>query len=76
MRGENSGSPLRLAPLAARGRIRRLLRKPSRPAQRLAEQKLDLPVEAAQIIIRPALHGLQHRRIDAEEEWFAFGRQE
>ena len=40
---------------------------------RFAQHELDLPVEAAQIVVRPALKGLQQSGIDAKQEWFAFG---
>ena len=35
---------------------------------RPAQEELDLRVEAAQIVVRPALDGVQHRRIDAKEK--------
>lgn len=37
----------------------------------LAQDELDLPVEAAQIVIRPPLDGVQQLAIHAEEEWFS-----
>ena len=41
--------------------------------QRPAKEELDLAIEAAQIVIRPALEGLQQGRIDAKQERFAIG---
>jgi hypothetical protein len=35
-----------------------------------AQQELDLRVEAAQIVVRPPLDGLQQRRIDTKQEGF------
>jgi hypothetical protein len=40
--------------------------------QRATEQKLDLPVQAPQIVVRPPLDLLQQRWIDPEQERFAF----
>jgi len=35
-----------------------------------AQEELDLPVQAAQIIVRPTLDGLQQRWINTKEKWF------
>jgi hypothetical protein len=40
--------------------------------ERTSKQELDLPVEAAQIVIRPAMHRLEQLRVDAKQERFAF----
>ena len=40
---------------------------------RPAQEELDLRVQAAQIVVRPALDGVQHGGIDAKEERFTFG---
>ena len=45
----------------------------SRLLGRPAQEELDLRVEAAQIVVRPALDGVQHGGIDAKEERFAIG---
>ena len=37
------------------------------------QDELDLRVEAAQIIVRPALHGVEHGRIDTKQERLAIG---
>jgi hypothetical protein len=36
-----------------------------------AQEELDLPVQGAQIVVRPALDGLQHRWINPQQEWFS-----
>jgi hypothetical protein len=52
------------------GRVLRLAAGlPERPAQ----EELDLRIETAQIVVRPALDGLQQRRIDSKQEGFPFG---
>jgi hypothetical protein len=38
------------------------------PPQRIAKQILDLAVQAPQIVVRPALHGLEQARIDTQQE--------
>ena len=38
-----------------------------------AQEELDLRIEAAQIVVRPALDGVQHRWVDAKEERLAIG---
>ena len=43
---------------------------PPRLAKRLAQDVFDLPVQATQIVIGPALHRFEHRRVDAQEEGF------
>jgi len=45
-------------------------RHPPRLAKRLAQDVFDLPVQATQIVIGPALHRFEHRRVDAQEEGF------
>jgi hypothetical protein len=47
-----------------------LLGVAARLLERAAEQELDLRVEAAQIIVRPPLDGLQQGRIDTKQERF------
>lgn len=37
------------------------------------QNELDLRIEAAQVIIRPALDRLQHSRVNAEKKCFALG---
>jgi hypothetical protein len=37
-----------------------------------AQEELDLPVEAAQIVVRPALDGFQQGSIDTEKKRFPF----
>jgi hypothetical protein len=41
---------------------------------RPAQEELDLRVEAAQIVVRPALDGIQHGWIDTKQERFAVGQ--
>jgi hypothetical protein len=36
--------------------------------QRPPQQKLDLRVQAAQIVVRPPLHRVEHRGIDPKEK--------
>ena len=36
-----------------------------------AQEELDLRIETAQIIVRPALDGLQQSRVNAKQEGFA-----
>ena len=36
-----------------------------------AEEELDLPVQAPQVVVRPPLHRLQDGRVDAKKERFA-----
>ena len=38
-----------------------------------AQEELDLRVEAAQIVVRPALDGFQHRRIDTKQKGLTVG---
>jgi hypothetical protein len=47
-------------------------RRAARAAKRLPEKILDLSVQAAQIIVRPALNALEYRGVDAKEEGFPF----
>jgi hypothetical protein len=41
--------------------------------QRTPEQKLDLAVQAAQIVVGPALNGLEHLAVNPQQEGFAIG---
>ena len=50
------------------GCVRVWPRRAAGPAQRLAQDELDLRVEAAQIIVRPALHRVEHGAVDPQEE--------
>ena len=47
---------------------RRLLLQPARFTQRAAEEKFDLRIQAAQIVIRPSLHRFEQLGIDAKEK--------
>ena len=40
--------------------------------QRPAEHELDLAVQTAQLVVRPALNGVEHLAVDPEQEWFPF----
>jgi hypothetical protein len=42
---------------------------PERPPQ----EELDLRVQAAQVVVRPALDRVQHRWVDPEQERLALG---
>ena len=42
----------------------------ARPAKRLPEKILDLGVQAAQVVVCPALNALEHGRVDANQEGF------
>ena len=44
----------------------------ARPAKRLPEKILDLSVQAAQIIVCPALNALEYGGVDAKEKGFPF----
>jgi len=46
---------------------------PPRLLERPPQQELDLPVQAAQVIVGPTLDGVEHLAIDAKQERFAFG---
>ena len=48
-------------------------RMPSRAAQRVLEQVVDLPVDAAQLVARPAFEGVEHLR-DRGAAGIAFAR--
>ncbi len=41
---------------------------------RAAQEELDLPVEAPQIVVRPALDGFQQGRVDTKEKRFPFSQ--
>ena len=47
-------------------------RRPARSAKRLPQKILDLSVQAAQIIVGPALNALEDRGVDAKEKGFPF----
>ena len=49
------------------------LRRAAGVLKRLAQDKLDLPVQTTQVVIRPALQAFQEIRIDPEQEWFPLG---
>ena len=53
--------------------IRSLPWQPAGPSQRIAQDELDLRVEAAQIVVRPALHRVEHGAVDPQEEGLPFG---
>jgi hypothetical protein len=40
-------------------------------SQRIAQQVLDLAVQAAQVVVGPALNGLEHGGIDPQQEGLA-----
>ena len=40
----------------------------TRILQRAAQEKLDLGVQAAQVVVRPALHALEHVLVDAQKK--------
>ena len=39
--------------------------------ERPAQKELDLPIHAAQIVVRPALDRFQQSRVNTKEEWFS-----
>ena len=41
--------------------------------QRLPEEELDLPVQAAQVVVGPALERLQQPGVHPQEEWLPLG---
>ena len=41
---------------------------------RAAQEELDLRVQAAQIVVRPALDGVQHGGVDTKEKRLALGQ--
>ena len=47
-----------------------LARRAARLAQRLAQQVLDLGVQAAQVVVGPALNALEDSRVDSQEKGF------
>ena len=68
--GEMPGRPAvsglwRVRRLAALVQAARLLGGP-------AQHELDLPVEASQIVVRPALKGLQQGTVDTQKERLSF----
>lgn len=67
---------LRQRGLFARGGIfrdrNRLGLQPAGLLQGAAQHKLDLRVQAAQLDGGPALHGVVDRRVEPQQEWFAF----
>ena len=53
--------------------LRRLrFRFPSRLLEGAAQEELDLRVQAAQVVVRPALDRLQQCSVDTKQEGFAF----
>jgi len=42
--------------------------RPPGATQGLAQDELYLRVQAAQIVVRPALHALEHRRVDPKKK--------
>ena len=48
-------------------------RLPSRLFQRPPQQELDLAVQAAQVVVCPALNGVEHVAVDPKQERLAFG---
>ena len=52
--------------------LARYARRAARPAKRLPEKILDLSVQAAQIIVCPALNALEDGGVDAKQERFPF----
>jgi hypothetical protein len=47
------------------------LRQPARPPERIAQHGFDLPVERAQIVIRPSLQRVEYGPIHPQEKRFA-----
>jgi len=47
--------------------------KPARLPQRAPEEELDLRIEAAQVVVRPALDGLEDVSLDPDQEGLAIG---
>jgi hypothetical protein len=58
--------------LTAASRRRSAVRKSAGFPERVAKQEFDLPVEASEVVIRPALQCLEQHRVDPEEERFTF----
>jgi hypothetical protein len=58
---------------AAAPRLRSPVRETAGLPQRVAEQEFDLPVEAAEVVVGPALKRLEERGVDPKQERFAFG---
>ena len=52
-------------------RSRQALGEPAFLLQHLAQHELDLRVERAQIVVGPALDGVEHLRVDAQQEGLA-----
>ncbi len=48
---------------------------PLRVPQRRPQQELDLAVQAAQVVVRPALNGIQHVAIDPKQKGFPVGHE-
>src|SRR4051812_34732049 len=42
-------------------------------AQRFTQQKFDLGVQAAEVVVRPPLHGVEYGRIRSQQEGLALG---
>ena len=58
--------------LAATAGLLARLPPTSRTFQRLAQEKLDLSVEAAQIVIGPSLHLFEDAVVNPKQEGFTF----
>ena len=46
-------------------------RETARPSQRVAKQELDLGVQAAQVVVGPALNALENTGVDSQEKGFS-----
>jgi hypothetical protein len=46
----------------------------SRLVQRSPQDELNLTVQAAQVIVCPALNGVEHLAIGTKQEWLAIGQ--
>jgi hypothetical protein len=46
---------------------------PSGLQQCASKKELDLPVQAAQVIVRPALNGVEYFAVDPQQEWLSLG---
>jgi hypothetical protein len=55
------------------GLVGRVGLRAARLLDRPAQDELDLPIQAAQIVVRPALEGLQQGRVDTKEKRLTFG---
>jgi hypothetical protein len=53
--------------------MRRRLGFPARLLERAAKHEFDLSIQAAQIVVGPALQRVEHGAIDPEQKRLAFG---